>query len=74
MITNQVIYKTHPLYPMLRDCIMAAKGGYLTNPLQRASKISGWSHDFEEWNGMYSIESLSWNSEDIYNKLVEIYS
>lgn len=74
-IYNTKEYKTHPLYPLLADCIKANTGGSFTQNLCAATQIEGWQHNFVCFNeDGTSLERLSWNSSDIKNQLIRIYS
>jgi hypothetical protein len=74
-ITNSPEHRSHPLYPLLKDCIVAGSGGSTSKNLVRSWEIVGWVHQFEGFGtNMYSVESLSWKNQATYDKLVEIYS
>jgi len=74
-ITNNSNFRTHPLWNLLSDCIVAQCGGSTSQLLVKAFAIEGWSHDGElvRTGDLLSSEMLSWDNDDVYQKLVEIY-
>ena len=67
-------FKSHPLYHLLCDCIKSAANGSGSEQLWAAFKVKGWSHEFVRWDGAYSVEQLSWETDDVFDQLVKIYS
>jgi len=74
-ITNNPSFNTHPLWNLLSDCIVAQAGGSTSQLLIKALAIKGWDHegDLSRKDDLLSSEMLSWDSDDVYQKLVEIY-
>jgi len=74
-ITNNPSFRTHPLWSLMVDCVVAQAGGSTSQLLIKAIAILGWSHDGElnRTGDLLSSEMLSWDNDDVYQKLVEIY-
>jgi len=74
-ITNNPSFRIHPLWNLLSDCIVAQCGGSTSQLLVKCLAIEGWSHDGElvRTGDLLSSEMLSWDNDDVYQKLVEIY-
>ena len=74
-ITNNSNFRNHPLWNLLFDCVVAQAGGSTSQLLIKALAIKGWDHegDLSRKDDLLSSEMLSWDSDDVYQKLVEIY-
>jgi hypothetical protein len=66
-------YPKHPLKGLMRDSLRATTCGACSDRLIKAYDVKGWRHDFVRWEGVTSVEELSWDNEEVFNKLVEIY-
>ena len=71
-ITNNVSNRTHPLFNLLLDCIVANGGGSTSQNLCKAMAAKGWSQSFVGWEGGKSIEELTFTPE-AFEALKQIY-
>jgi len=74
-ITNNRSFRQHPLWNLLGDAVAADTGGSTSQLLITAYAVNGWSHEgsLNRSGDLRSSEMLSWDNDEVYQKLVEIY-
>jgi hypothetical protein len=66
--------KNHPLINLLKDAVMAARGGSTSRNFIKAMQVPGWAHVFGGFGqDGYSIEILQWQGADTEAQLKDIY-
>lgn len=74
LFSNDPGFDGHPLKYLLLESVHIDKGGGWSDRFGAACKIPGWDHNFVRWDGMTSVEKLTWGSEETFQKLCALYA